>query len=397
MNNGAKAVLALLVIGIVLLAMPSNGLPTAGFKAIFGSQPWLGGANGQIGGVPGSQGTIIPVGQVSFKMSLIATYTDTTQETIFEKSSLPGLALIQVHGKQVKHVDALAVVAIATDKPLSSQANAHFILNFTAYNEQLNKMKWFYRELDSPLVNNNTLAIATLPALRVLPEEVFEDRVHQCTTPDANGVVVCRSLTPEQTQIGETRRMDWTINAQVTITDPAYPTLSLIRSGSSLAFADFNADGSWGGGCTNCGGPTPTIGGAVTVTDKRDRVETKITDPQPPLPGEGILLSTTVDSNGAIHEIDRYGSEKTGTQRVTRDNFSEGGGFVDAGLKGGKQYSGAQYSLIAFIMPDGSSPFPMLSLTRFDWGPETYLVNNGFIGLVILVGLVLYLLFQKKR
>jgi hypothetical protein len=169
---------ALFVIGLTPIFLPTNQQGGTMFSTFFGS-PWIQGITGsttnpQTGET--TQQTLLTSGSVNFKMSLVAAYSDNSpDETIFEKSSLPGLAVISVHGHPLKAVTAYAVAAVQTDQPLPASAIAHFYLNFSAYIDKLGATKWRYLEMTVPLINNGRLAIASLPPLRVVCGQVDGD------------------------------------------------------------------------------------------------------------------------------------------------------------------------------------------------------------------------------
>ena len=399
-DKTTKFTLALLVIGVVLIMLPSGPNGETIFSTFFGSQPWLTGLTGQITNPDGTttQVTLIPADQVSFKMQLVASYEDGSSDTIFEKSTLPGLAVL-AQGKPVKDVTARAVVAVALSKALPSSAIAKFSVNFTSlihnfkYGCQLQpltghifciepplgftpKVKWIYREVESPLVANGTLALVMLPAFKVLSGDVFP------TAPGQN----------------EDRRVDWNVYARVTITAPGYSPLSLI--GDTGSFANFNFEGSITGGCTSCTTTTsPTggggIGGRVEIDDGGDDTTSFdiVTFYNPATcdaacqknaqAPTGILgtsetvavaqvNSVTVKADGTIIENVKYGApDKTGTQRVTSETFSPSGGFRDAGSTigtGGTR--GAQFALIPYW--------------RLDLAGSTVLVNQNFVIIILL-------------
>jgi len=407
------------------------------------SRDYSGSRHDPSGGAVRLQVTIIPAGSVSFKFQLVATYQDNSAETIFEKSTLPGLAIL-AKGKPVHDITALAVVAVATDRPLPAGAMAHFALNFTAMiaNPQYGcsivygdpgpsskvgtsqvlctilptsppRVKWNYREVDSELISNGRLALVALPAFQVLGSDVFP-------------------VTPSQ---AESRRVDWIVRARVMVTaPPPYQQLSLL--GSSEAFADFNWDGSITGGCTDCGtgGGGGTTTGSGTTIGGNVILETKLPEQtpicggigQPPCPttttttvtatiegpiaGPGVtpeelaqsiampgqtVLSVTVSSDGTIHQTVKSGERFTTTQRVSQETASTdrygGTGFTGVSSRESKLYGGAQLAVVP--------------TWRFDWGSTTYAVN--WLEYAVLLGLIAaiavggffagYLIFRKKR
>ena len=235
--------------------------------------PWIGsiGGSGQGGGttITLPNGTtittsIIPINQVSFKLMLVGTDVNGVTTTVFEKSTLPGLALLGPGGRVLKTIDLLGIVAVKSSVFFSSGAKAHFIINYSASVWDLSKMKGRVLDITIPLVSNGTLALAALPPLRMLDQEIFP-------THSVCIAGTCHDESDQPITQGQQRRVDWTVNAQVTITAPGFSPLSLF--GSSGAVGEFNWDGSFNSGCTDCGGtgggttPLPTIGGGTVTPD----------------------------------------------------------------------------------------------------------------------------------
>jgi hypothetical protein len=270
------------------------------------------------GTIPGGgTAAVIPTGVLSFKMALVANYEDNTQEVLYEKSTLP-FNLIQIHGKVVRRVDAQAIAAIALDEALPSDAQAHFMLNFSAWIGRLNVSRWIYRDMYTPLIQNGTMALAMLPTFSVLSTDVFP------TAP------VCRDSGGNQ--IGcpaENRQVIWTVDATVEILNAqGQKLLSLI--GNTLSSATFNLDGSLDV-CTDCGGSsTPggvdfTPGGAhLDLPDPCDRAKPPsycnptspppppgTTKPEPGTTQEGPISETKSQSKTTISYV--YTVAITGT------------------------------------------------------------------------------------
>lgn len=196
-----------------------------------------------ITGNGGGTQSVIPSGQLSFKMVAVAQNSDGSNTTVFERSTLPAFAVIRVQGKQVNGIQASGVVAVETDNPMPSDAQAQFKLNFSVWIPDLAKGKWSYMVVTTPLIRNNTLALVQLNPMEVVSTDVFP------TTGTAN----------------ETRDVVFTITGQVNILSAQQLTL-LSLTGTTYSSAEFNADGTVTV-CTDCGSTPggPTIGG-VTLT-----------------------------------------------------------------------------------------------------------------------------------
>jgi len=126
--------LAFFLIAVIVIAVGitlTRG--TESLRRIFSGAPYIFDSNRQIM-LP--DGTTIPAsvlcaGAVNFKMPLIATYEDNSQEKIFEKASAPGLTVL-TRGKPVSDISALVVAAFALSTLLPSTARALFKVNFTS-------------------------------------------------------------------------------------------------------------------------------------------------------------------------------------------------------------------------------------------------------------------------
>jgi hypothetical protein len=195
------------------------------------------------------QQTLIPPGVIATKMSLVASYTDNTNQTIFENSTLPGFGVIpMIHGKQVRSVTALAAVAVLQPQGynLPEGSIADFKLNFTAYITHLNVAKWNFVEKLVPFLNGGTIAIAPVPPFTVLPGEVFADN------PTGTG----------------SRQVAWNLHAEVVITAPNRMPLTLIPT-NDLSSATWDYSGQITSGCTDCAGSGNTMSG-VSINSKGD-------------------------------------------------------------------------------------------------------------------------------
>ena len=289
--------------------------------------PWIGsiGGSGQSGGTTitlpnGTQITtsIIPINQVSFKLMLVGTDVNGQNTTIFEKSTMPGLALLGPNAKVLKTIDLLGIVAVKSSTFFSTGAQAHFIINYSSTVGDTGKVKWRVIDITLPMTSNGTLALAALPPLRMLDQEIFSS--HKVCPDPVSG---CHDVPDQPLSQGQQRRVDWVVNAHVTITAPGFQPLTLM--GSSGAVGEFNFDGSFSGGCTDCGGTgtggtgtggtgtggnqPPTIGG-VTITPSgivklRDFTESPPDSPiNPPTKTfVDITASTTVAPDGTTTSI----------------------------------------------------------------------------------------------
>lgn len=210
-----------------------------------GIPPIQSGSNGSSGTAennPSNAPTaVIPTGQVSFDMAIVAYYSDGSNETLYERSTLPNnVAWIpQVHGKNVDRLQGNAVAAIATDTPLPANSIAHFKMNFTVFISRLNMSKWMYREEDVPLVAQNTVALAILPPFPVYGNDVF---------PSTSGL-----------SGSEVRAVTWKADVSVTVRDPNGLTVLGPLAGIDLSQASFNLGGNIQV-CTDCAPPAAPVG-----------------------------------------------------------------------------------------------------------------------------------------
>lgn len=256
---------AILILGIVSL---SNGATGSNLLTnIFGGVTSLtgGGNNGSTGtyanGTLIGNGIIVPASVISFKTSIQADYSDGSTETIYQASNLPGLAIISVHGKPIRDVTALEVVALAFKKPAPAGTMVTFSTNVTDQIEGVSA-GWWYRQVQTPLVANNSLALMAFPPVSVLPTDIFP--------------------AGQSLNSNVQRRVTWDASVTATVQAPPGYSLSLISiSGDSISFAEINGDFSLGSGCTNCGGTSGPGGGPT---------------------GGGTTASGTI-SGGTIHEF----------------------------------------------------------------------------------------------
>jgi hypothetical protein len=264
------------------------------------------------------------------------------------------LAVVKIHGKNVKDVAAYALAAIKLDQALPSGTKALFKLNFTSCIEQLNKCKWQYQEVSVPLVQNGTLALAALPAFKILPNDVYPVQ-----------------FAPGTGSTTATRRVNWYVTGKVTVTAPGYETLSLV--GNSLSYADFGWDGSINGGCTDCGdsggggGGGGTIGGGISLDTSLGAYKWFLDDPTsyceaypsnpkcgpPPYPTQtatqtqtqvaSTVVVTTTTGTVVVITQSTADTKTTVTQTFTRSTVAGGtppGGSYSLDDKGGKECKG---------------------------------------------------------
>jgi hypothetical protein len=445
LNTATKYALGLILIGTVLVFMPWPNQQGTIFSTFFGS-PWIQGFTGQISGTSGTggtnqQATLLTSGTVNFKMSLVSTYTDNSTETLLEKSTLPGLAIISIHGKTVREITAYALIAVTTNQPMPSGTVARFESNFTSCIQDLNRCKWNYQVTTSTFVGNNTsMAAVGLPPFAVLPIDVYPTAL-------ASGTVA-------------SRRVTWTLTAHVTATPPGYNQLNLL--GDTYSYADLSYDGSITGACTDCAGSGSIIGGGISLghgvtpeggtpmdvwylTNPADYCTHNPGDSKcgtPPLAtglvtetytnvvgyitggttveiaqtgtrtGTGTIGGTTaitgtlapptitssvnieVDPNGqttTTYVTTDHSTGKTTTQKATTATETTLGShtYVEAAPNtsptGGAGYKPGQQGVIMELLPLG--PSIPLTWTRLDMGSTVYLVNPGtwiLVGLFVL-------------
>jgi len=448
-----KVTILLIVIGVGTL-LTSNALPGLGsdIRAFLGSSNMIQvGSNGVAVNLPNgatSQAAVIPSGQVGFKMSIVATYDDGSTETIFEKSTLPGLAVI-LNGKAVSSISAVTLAAVGLTSALPSGTYAHFELNYTSlisdktdnchlqYDNagapltgsvtcsQMPKkftprLIGNYRVIDMPLVSNGTLAVAALPALNVLSSDVF----------------------PTSVTNSDKRSVEWTVRARVTINAPS-GQLSFL--GSDLAYADLAFDGTLTGGCTNCGTGTGTLGG-VTITpitgefsftdDPCYRTGTcgggHTTEPHTTEPGHTTVAGATVQTIEQTQtvgqtEVFTYATKSVTaptpvthtvivtTVDTTKDKVTQTTKTYTSETKityKGKVIGDTHYDsegniigghgvrVTLCLVGDCGAPsvtLPYLSYYQFDLsGGETYRVNPSVI-IVVLILVIGYLLYSRRK
>jgi len=250
-------------------------LPWVGAPAVTGSNGVNNGVDygyGVLVNITGGTGMrLIPSGELGVQMMLVAQYRDGTNSTLTSRSSgnLPSFAVVQMSGEPIAAVVDYAVLGVSAPygNPLPEGSTAKFKINFTAYNEQSNYMKWHYSELTTPFISGGTLAIIRAPALTVLPWEAFGD---VCSK--SNGVWSCQS------NGFRNHRIDWIIHSTVIITTPTYGQFAVV-SGSSVSTADvtgsisadFGVDGSVTG-CGACGGANAVSIGTANNGEPQFRV-----------------------------------------------------------------------------------------------------------------------------
>jgi hypothetical protein len=343
---------AVFILVVLMVASTYSAAKNAGWSiASIGLPPWVTGLTGQgqggtlqtyttvswngqawvtstytianNGGYPQS---LIPAGVIATKMSLVASFTDNTNQTIFENSTLPGFALIpSIHGKQVRSVSALAAVAVLQPQGqnLPAGAIADFKLNFTAYITQLNIAKWTFVEKLVPFMNNGTFAMAVPAPFTVLPGEVFRDN------PSGSG----------------SRQVAWNLHAEVVISAPGMNSFSLLPV-DDISAASWDYSGQLTGGCTDCGGSSSPMAG-VDLSGHGAAAH------PPPGGGGG---STTSKSTGPIVVSSAEGTRtETNTATVTYEQgfgtivttrVTLATGTVTSGCLSGQCVTSTQYGTI---------------------------------------------------
>jgi hypothetical protein len=399
------------------ISFPSIGIPTwitgstgsSGSSTVGAISSW----NGQEWVIVNGGVTLIPPGVIASKMSLVASFTDNTNETIFENSTLPGTAFAlipTIHGKQVRSMTALAAVAVLqpSGQNLPEGAKADFRMNFTAYITQLSRAKWSYVERIVPFMNNGSIAMAVPPAFTILPAEVFPD------SPTGTG----------------SRQVAWNLHVEVTITAPNRESLTLIPV-NDISSANWDFSGALSGGCTDCGGNSAPMSG-VKIDEKTGTVSvsnptaTSSTSPgsNPPPPTvphsetataapqvASVSLGCTATSCTSITTTH---DPKTGTQKqttTTKDvqtvtttgshTYASSPTGTNGGIAGTAIRPGQNGVLLHEL------PYPTFGL--IEWGRVTlggtvYLVNPLSILVILIVAFsvaisvyVVYKRLQKKR
>jgi hypothetical protein len=302
--------------------MATNPLGAAGiWKDVFGStSPVIVGQTGGTYTLP--NGTTVPIslipsGVVSFKMQLIANYTDGSNQTIYEKSTAPGLGLnlISINNRPLDGMIGIGVAAVNASQggqPLPSGTLAVFVLNFTSCVEETGFCRWHARSVSSPFVANSTIAMAVMPAMIMKAFDIFP------TTPAT---------------IHAERHVDWNLTATVQVQPPAGYSLNLVPyRGFMISTATVNFDGSVSG-CTDCGGgsggnppttpPTQTTMGGVTV-------RTTKTGPAPECSGASCgptppkTTSTTTTVKETVPSTGPPGSTSSQVEVTTTTTSSDG-------------------------------------------------------------------------
>jgi hypothetical protein len=350
---------------------------------------------------------------------LVGTDVNNQNTTIFERSTMPGLALLGPNGKVLKTVDLLGIVAVKSSTFFSSGAQAHFIINYSSVVGDTGKVKGRVIDITIPMVSNGTLALAALPPLRMLDQEIFSS--HKVCGTAAEG---CHDVPDNPLSQGQQRSVDWTVNAHVTITAPGFQPLTLM--GSSGAVGEFNWDGSFYGGCTDCGGtsggttPPPTIGGANlsptgtgSLTDK-DYVEPpggeKPTGAPCAVAGtctSTSTTSTTVSSSAVVTAITTTKIISTVTGKTVRE-------FKSTSTGTSRDYSGTTTateqgrtpgtkSQIAVSLLESPFGYSRLDLTWLNGNvyllnPAWFILGIGiFAALAVVLFALLYLRPKEKK
>jgi hypothetical protein len=394
---------------------------------------WIGGAGSSTSGtgyytlpngtqVPYSS---IPTGQLSSQMQLIAINEDGTNQTIFTQGKLPSFKIFGPNGKAVREIDAHAVVAYLSLKPLPSDAMALFKITYTAQIPGLDLARTNQISADVPFVyaGNGSLVLATLPPMNVLAGDVFPE-ASACasgyqTIRNPNGTTSTMTL-PQSACQATSRGVQWTMVANVTVHSPssAFPSFSLL--GSNGASASFNYDGSWGGGCVNCGtgGPTPPaapIGGVTTSvsgSSNKASLDVPCTNPngctggtnQPSTPPTPPSTETSVNVVSSLSGIEvtgvtsQFGSGTvvtptsgilTTTTTITVRDRATGKvlSTTTKTTKVGVTTSGQVHSTLnaKSIYGNEMSIIPFDQLRQFEFAGQVYVVNIEWVVMIIMV------------
>jgi hypothetical protein len=409
-SNQALGGLVLLILGLSLAAgsyiIATNPLGAGGiWKDVFGStSPVIVGTTG--GTYTLSNGTqvplsLIPSGVVSFKMELIANYTDGTNQTIYEKSTAPGLELnlISINNRPLDGMIGIGVAAVnatQSGQPLPSGTFAVFILNFTSCVEETGFCRWHARSVSSPFATNSTIAMAVMPAMVMKAFDIFP------TTPAT---------------IHAERHVDWNLTATVQVQPPAGYSLNLVPyRGFMISTATVNFDGSVSG-CTDCGGgsggnppttpPTQTTMGGVTIktTKTGPAPECSGAACNPPEPPQIKVVRTepvTDPTTGEVTELDTVTTYSDGTQTTSRLVVTATGELTRTGTTkqnisgdttgtrgpvgpGGTSVSSVEHHLPTLLWIDIENMPPFI---RFQVGNTVYLVNQFAVTLAIVIVII---------
>jgi len=391
-----------------------------GTASFFGIQiPALVGNNGSSSGTPGSTSgsgltgsgggsSALPLGQVSYNMQLIASYTDGSNQTISTVGNpqLPSLAQIKVNGRAISHVTARALIGYQSPVPLPANAVAHFIVNFTALNEQTSYLRWRAYDIHSPFTSaNNTLALALLPDFPLTGLEVYSDICNALS----NGTINCSG---QQNPNGVSRRIDWGLRTTVTIIDQnGFTLIPTSSTFTTISSADFSENGDVSG-CTNCGGAPPSGGGGgtvittggglvpggsitatqtpsvTTVTNKADVVKITptpaITTPTGPT---GTQIQTVV--NQKVVTVPQNGQAKIGLNNIKSNGDGTGkvgGATGGRGLGGGSSGTHCfsyfpEFCLAASLLPSNYVPL--------SWGNFTLFINQWSLTFIVVLYLII--------
>ncbi len=371
---------------------------------------------GTTGGLTWSGGgsSALPLGQVSYNMQLIASYTDGTNQTISTQGNpqLPSLAEIKVNGKAVSHVTARALIGYQSPVPLPANAVAHFVVNFTALNEQTSYLRWRAYDIRSPFVAaNGTLALALLPDFPLTGLEVYSDVCNSLS----NGTISCSG---QQGPNSVTRRIDWGLRTTVTVIDQNGFTLIPTSSQfTAISSADFSENGDVSG-CTNCGGSgggaiITTGGGLVsggTIQATQTPSVTTVVDR-----GTTVTVDRVTQPNNPVQKVTvtqnaQTGTTQTGTQlKIGLNNIKETGGGTGkaGGSEGGPARERGAYGpcfsylppfcLAASLLPSNYVPLSWGNFTLFI--SQWYLIFIVVLYLLVIISgvLVIFWLLGRKR
>jgi hypothetical protein len=430
----AKVIAVPVVLILLAFFMLLLGLQAAGPGGIsIPGVAWLGGSGGSVSGsyytfpngttIPISQ---IPQGQLSSQMTLIAINEDGTNTTIYSQGQLPTFKIFGPNGKAIREVDSQVVVAYLNPVPLPSDALALFQVNFTTdiHGPEIQRTNQISADVPFTNLGNGSLVLATMPTMRVLGTDVFP-LASDCaqgyeSVQNPNGTT-SKLLIPQSACAATSRAVNWFMLVKVTVHSPSAAIQPFSLLGSNGASSSFNYDGSWAGGCTNCGtgglgGPTAPIGGITTPSPGTNRADLVVSPPQPPtgqIPTETTVsvVSDLTSTSGITSQSASASATSTSgiltTTTITRVIDRNTGKVLSTTTKTtkvGVTTSGEVHSTLSSKSIYGSlSIIPFDQLRQFEFAGQTYVINIEWtlmiimlVGIVSLLGAVAFLL-RKPR